>query len=656
MRGRGVVAVATAGVALCVVLVPVSHAEVSPDSIADTFPVPLFSGRIAALPGPGGADPRRSGVGRALSALDLERHVVFLTPEQFVDPEVFCAEAFPVALYLAGEFYVQTVREPQDGDAALLRYLDAGGRLLVLPDGPFPFYYNEAGGQVGTASKFGMNIGAGAFSAPPEGHALEFHPDPECGFGGGLPDPFPFPRAEEADQRWRPITGAVGDNTRYVPLITLRDETGRAYGEGAAAIEFPSGARVLYVWSSLMARADARRCLLVGTLRYMLDGLAPPRRRLSCLRVPQAPSMDGALDESIWRLAPGTGVFQTPGEDLRESSRRTLVRACWDSQFLYVAFDCAGAAADPARDSVQVTLARPDPSIPPWELTLAADGTLTMLPEESGSNTAPLRSGVQRREGAWTAEVAVPFAAFRDPEAGLPRLGDVVAGQFVRRVEEDVSVWSSTDDPVRVERFGAMVLAAHPWSDDFDAYPESADGSESWTPLGGIWRIEGGTLIGQDGGTDGTELRGAFRGDDAWRDYALSVRFKTESRGSDGRDGPWFGVRCHPDGDGYVVQFGATEWSLHKVVFGVATRPDAPMARGTWTPDDSWRDLRIEVRANRILGALDGVALFDVKDDAHLGIPSRRRGGIMLSPRRGSRSDGATVVRYDDVVVEMLEE
>jgi hypothetical protein len=636
------------------------------------FPVPLFSGRLAVLPDPLVRDVRRSRMGRSLAALGLDHHVVYLTPDQLVDPAAFNATRFPVALYFGGEPYWQTVREPEDADAALRRYLGAGGRLLVLPSGPLPFFYNQAYQSVGSAAKFGMRMGVGGFSDAPQGRTLTFHRTADQDALAALPAQFPFPPPHEADQRWRPISGTTEAGARYVPWLTLQDETGRNCGDGAAAIEFDSGARVVYVWCSLMAREDARRALLMATLRYALAGLAPPPASLYCLRTLDAPAVDGALDESIWRLAPAASPFVVRGGPLREAMRPTVVRACWDDASCYLAFACAGVVPEPAADAVQVWFAGNADGAPCLRLTLTADNQLDIqgpaidTASDPAAGARAIRSAVQRHAAGWTAEIAVPFAAI-SASTTPPRFGHVQAVQFARRVGEESSlaadankagdsVWSATDDPARIDRFGALVLTSHPESDDFDSYPPGSDGSGHWMLLGGTWRVEEGTLVGQDSCADWSQLRGAFRGDDEWRDYSFSVRFRVESRSSNERDGPWFGVRCSLDGDGYVLQFGAGAWYLHKIAFGVATRAENCLAQGPWAVDNVWHVLRLDMRGNRIQGTLDGEPLFQIKDDAHLDLPSRRRGGIMLAPGKSPRSGGTTIVRYDDVIVHLQED
>jgi hypothetical protein len=640
----------------------------------DVFPIPLFSGRLAVLPDPANTDLRRSQIGQTLAALGLEQHVVYLTPQQLVDPAVFNVQAFPVALYLGGEPYWQTVREPGDGDAALVRHLDSGGRLLVLPYGPMPFYYDQKYKHVGSAGKFGMRMGAGGFSSAPEGRTLTFHRTFDGHGLDTLAERFRFLLPYEADQRWRPINGPAGPGKSYRPWISLHDETGQSYGEGAAAVEFKSGARLLYIWCSLMACDQARPILLLAALRYALDGLTPPPARLACLRTPQTPVVDGVLDESIWRVAPAAGHFVAAGEPLREASRLTAVQACWDDQTIYLAFRCAQASTPPDTDAVQIWFAGEETNQPKLRLTLSADNRLeihetaggTRAAGNSTGDTPRIQSAVQHSGQSWTAEIAIPFQVF-PIGPGSARFGDMLPAQFARRAQATSpgadttgigppDVWSASDDLSRIDGFGRLVLSAHPWSDDFQAYPPSADGSGVWTLSGGRWRIEDGTLVGQDSCADWSQLQGAFRGDDQWRDYRFSARFRVESRGSSQYDGPWFGVRCSTEGDGYVLQFGADTWYLHKIVFGFATRAHNSLAQGPLTLDDAWYTLRLETRGNRIKAMLNDQLLFDVVDDAHLDLPSRRRGGIVLAAGRSSRSQGSTIVRYDDVVIELLED
>jgi hypothetical protein len=649
----------------------------SDDTLVAFFPIPLFSGRIAILPDPAQPDSRRTRIGQTLAAWQMDRHVVYLTPEQMVDPSFFNAESFPVALYLGGERYWQTVRDANDGDAALQRHLDDGGRLLVLPYGPLPFFYDQKNTRVASAAKFGMRLGVGNLQAAPEGRTLTFHRIEDRTVPDSLPETLRFPMPYEADQRWRPISGAVGEGTVYRPWIALHDDTDRTYGHGAAAVELASGARVVYVWCSLMACDQTRQAILLATLRYALEGLDPPRPQVACLRTTEPPMVDGDLDEPIWRAAPAArlvGTSATSGSRLRPPQYATAVRACWDDSAIYLALRCQQPVRQAERDVVDVWLVGEEDAPPGLHLTLDAENRIEVRAVAAVEDVAaaspiadpPIRSAVRRHAGHWTAEIAIPLDAYGPSKEPL-RFGDRQRLQVARKIkladtasgaapDQEPDAWAPSLDPLSDDYWGTLLFDVHPWSDDFTGYPPEADGSGWWTYLGGSWRIEQGTLLGQNVSDDWSRLQGAMRGGDQWRDYSLEVRFRIEHRGSAPHDGPWFGVRCSPDGDGYVLQLGANTWQLHKTVFGVATRGHNRLAQGTWTPSDTWHTVRLEVDGNRLQGMLDDQPLFDVIDDAHLNLPSRRRGGIVLAPARSDRSKGNTIIRYDRVTVNLKED
>jgi hypothetical protein len=613
--------------------------------------VSLFSGHIAVLPDPSGQNLSRSVIGQTLASAGLMRHVVFLTKEQFVDPNFFNAQRFPVALYLSGEVYLQTVRREGDGDEALLRFLKDGGTLLVLPTGPFPFFYNQAGGRAGAAAKFGMNTGAGSFEAAPAGRKLTFHLNTEQKVISSLPATFPFPSSDEADQRWRPIVGASLDSARYVPILTLKDETGRSYGEGVALVEH-GNARVFYVWCSLMANEDTRQKILHDTLRFALSSRMPPPAQMACYRTSSPPKIDGQLNDAVWQNVASSGSLRRLGAQPQEPSQPTTVKACWDNQNLYLAFECAGLNA--SGDAVQVWF---DPDGDGKGRPQGAMLQTLIVNSQNEITPAGVQSAVRVEGTTWTAEVAIPFAWFKTAKKSPPKLGHVWLAQFARFAGKaaEVSVWSITDSVNRADRFGSLTFAADPYSDDFDSYEEPSDGSPIWNIMAGRWKVDNGTFVGEDCGTDGIEARGAMRGDSSWRDYVFSVRFKIESRSSDWRDGPWFGVRCDREGDGYFLNFSDRDAQLHKVTFGYTTGEPNCLAKFAWQPDDKWHTLKIEARANWLKGELDGKKIFEVKDDAVLNLPSIRSGGIILAARKWSGAQGKMVVRFDDVEVRLLD-
>ena len=167
------------------------------------------------------------------------------------------AEKYPVLIYAADETYRQTVDRTGDVDEGLLRYLKAGGFLVVLPSGPMPFHYNEKRQAVGTSGKLGLPLSIsgprGGWEEPPEGARLRF-----IQVGGRLPHlPPEFPFPEAGDQRWRPfVRSELAEGDQFTPLLELRDAQGKHYGDAVAYVEHkasePKGGRVLYAWSSLL--------------------------------------------------------------------------------------------------------------------------------------------------------------------------------------------------------------------------------------------------------------------------------------------------------------------------------------------------------------------------------------------------------------------
>jgi hypothetical protein len=435
-----------------------------------------FSGHIAVLPAPDLPTLAASINGRLLEEAGAAPHLLMLTPRQFAETNFFNARRFPVALYLGAESYLQTVRQPGDGDAALRNYLSSGGTLLVLPSGPFPMFYSQQGKPANGAAAIGLNIGAGSFETPPAGLRLTFRSNTNQVVFGWPETAIGFPAADEADQRWRPSRPPGNAAIRYTPWVTLFDEKGGNHGDAAALLEFAEGplrgGRVVYVWFSLLPAEERRATALRELFRWALAG-RPPR--------------------------------------------------------------------------------------PGW-----------------------LRDNFDERAGV-------------------------------------------TDDGV------------------------------IWDLQAGQWRLDHGALVGQDCLSDLYEVQGATRGNGAWRDFTFSVRFRIESRGSDWRDGPWFGLHCRPDGDGYYLTFTDRDCQVHKTIYGLSTSDKNPLTRVPWKPDAAWHTLRVTTQANRMKAELDGKPFFELKDDAHGYLPSLRSGGIILAARKGSRSQGSTVVRFDDVEVRLVE-
>lgn len=447
----------------------------SPPADVVTLVAP-FSGHIAILPVPGAGGLQASPVGRTLLELGLGPHLTLLSAEQLADTNLFNAQRFPVAFHLGHEAYFQTITRAQDGDAALRQYLAGGGALFLMPYGPCPMYYNQAGQPVGGAAVVGLNLGAGGFEQPAPGMKLIFRANTNQSVLRWPEEVFAYPTAPDVDPRWRPSRAPGGTDARYTPLVTLWDGAGNSLGEGAVSLEFVQGplrsGRVLFVWASLLAEDSTRARVVEDALRWALRDRPPPRQN-----------------------------------QLR---------------------------------------------------------------------------------------------------------------------------------------------------DDFEGRAQVAGGGVLWLLQAGTWTLDAGALVGQDCVADGYEIRGATRGNMEWRDCELTVRFQVESRGSDWRDGAWFGLHTRPNGDGYYLTFTDRDCQLHKVLYGISTREANALAVAPWKADRQWHTLHAVLRANRLDVDLDGQSLLRVKDDAHLNLPSMRHGAITLAARKSSASTGHTIVRFDDVSVQLL--
>lgn len=184
-----------------------------------------------------------------------------LTPQDFVNPEVFNAVNFPMAVYAGFEKYTQTVKEANDGDRALLSYITKGGTLFVLPAGPAPFFFNEKNRIVDSAGMIGLDIVKGkndkfgtamGFEKPMDGAVLNLNVQKDLkAVEGALPDKMPFPSKD--DLRWRASVNRTASKS-YIPLVSLSDDKGVWLGDAAA---YKSG--IIYAWFRLTQGDNANK-------------------------------------------------------------------------------------------------------------------------------------------------------------------------------------------------------------------------------------------------------------------------------------------------------------------------------------------------------------------------------------------------------------
>jgi hypothetical protein len=189
---------------------------------------------------------------------------VTLTWEQVVGNDLTTAN-YPILLYCAGENYRRTVRETGDVDQALVRYLQAGGCLVALPSGPWPFYYDETGKAVNQSHLFGLTL-RGGWEHPPEGVDLWFVQ--RDGQLPHVPERFTFPTS--GDLRWRPFQAT--NHVEYVPLLQLHNRAGESLGDAVVYARPQSGGHVAYAWFGLLGGPQAEP-LLYDLFTFLADRL-----------------------------------------------------------------------------------------------------------------------------------------------------------------------------------------------------------------------------------------------------------------------------------------------------------------------------------------------------------------------------------------------
>lgn len=633
-----------------------------------------------------------------LTKAGLTEKWVALSPSQLVDESFFSAQRFPIAFYLSGEKFYYTVARTNDAVEALRRFLHDGGLLVVFASQPFPFYYDQSGKPIGNAEAFGLPV-RGGWERPPQGVKLSFRSNREQTIVPNLPELIPFPT--EGDLRWRPIVkpkGQEGVDFIYTPLLTLEDEQGNEYGDGAAVLEYRTGdfagGKIIYVWHTLW-QTEARLPLLTGLLRWVAQVVQerPPIAHTVVYRAHTEIRIDGSLDEPEWQMAPVLELKDIKGRD----SPKTTARLLWNDRYLYIAFECSDNdiwSTKTQRDDflweeevVEVFIDPDGDGLNYYEFQVNPLGTQIdlLIPDAvegvkhgkknaewncQGWLSAVKVSGtVNKRDDSdegWTVEMAIPIDRIPHPAKFAPRPNtswrlNLYRIDRAKGKEGDplLLAWSKCvawfHEP---ERFARVTFAGNPYADDFRLYPEGSDGRPTWMPLSGEWQMKDGIYYGSDGGTDGWIALGSKIGFDWWRDYQVTVRFKVLEFGSDWRDGFWLGFRFTDLDNAYSLNFYRGQGGvvhLHKVRNGISTGDENPLATAKWTPDNEWHEVTLRVQGNRITAWIDGKQMFSVADENFNGVPALERGSIVISPRRWSQSQGHTRIAVEKVAVSLLE-
>ncbi len=155
-------------------------------------------------------------------------------------------------------------------------------------------------------------------------------------------------------------------------------------------------------------------------------------------RTASPPTVDGRIDEAVWRNAV-PGDFVPWNDEATEPPRnRTRVRALWTDEGVYFGFDCeesAVAALNPAaplvedhnRDTLKVLF---DPTGTEdgacYQILLDCGGRIVAEVDGNAWAAAGAKAAVAFEGRRWTAELFVPFAALGADAAKRPWKGNLV--------------------------------------------------------------------------------------------------------------------------------------------------------------------------------------------------------------------------------------
>lgn len=207
------------------------------------------------------------------TAAEVGVTVSVLEPAQLIDPARFSPSIYSVAVLVGGEHYPDTVIEEGDTAAAIRRYVDEGGALLVAGKGLVmsrPQRWNGSEWRTISAPlrRLELTRGLGLLDA---GQALEmtlptgsgFIVNPDSTLAGRLPERLPMPAGAET---YRPIPQNQDQAITFTPVATLVGDQGSTYGAGAAQMRRAEATgEVFYVWAPLLT-GERGGDLLLGML------------------------------------------------------------------------------------------------------------------------------------------------------------------------------------------------------------------------------------------------------------------------------------------------------------------------------------------------------------------------------------------------------
>ncbi len=181
-----------------------------------------------------------------------------LSPQQIASSVTFNASRYPVALYLDGEDYAVDGFKPQEIVAAVKRYLNSGGVLVLMAHLPFPLFYPlNASGDEQPAMALLPQVGLPIYNAietPPTDSPM-VNLEPNQTVLPDIPNSFPYP---DGDPRLRSVNAAlIPAGATFKPIYKVIGATGTDYGAAAGLLTLPAvpgkpAGRILYISDTLI--------------------------------------------------------------------------------------------------------------------------------------------------------------------------------------------------------------------------------------------------------------------------------------------------------------------------------------------------------------------------------------------------------------------
>jgi len=174
------------------------------------------------------------------------------------------------------------------------------------------------------------------------------------------------------------------------------------------------------------------------------------------------PKIDGRIDDACWgKLEPVSGFYQFDPVNGAKASEETFVWITYDKKYIYFAFlmkdsqpDKIWAELTPrnqyrANDSVTVILDTYNDKRTSIQFTVNARGV------QRNSVETIWKSGAQRREDGWSAEIAIPFKSLRFSPKDKQTWG-INFNRYIHRLNEQ-QFWTNVDRNIpRQQQMGTL--------------------------------------------------------------------------------------------------------------------------------------------------------------------------------------------------------